>query len=134
MEVFGQEAGRTRHVVYYVDEKGREPARDFIEGIRPPAHRAKVKAWIGVLEEKTVSLREPFVKSMGEGIWELRIRHGRTWYRIFYFYHQKGAIVMMNGFQKVTAKTPPEEIERAKRAKQDVERNGIRTSRGKEKG
>ena len=50
-----------------------------------------------------------------QGIFELRAQFGSDISRILYFFIVNGCAVLTHGFIKKTEKTPPEEIERAKR-------------------
>lgn len=53
-----------------------------------------------------------------DGLFEIRIKVGNNIYRIFCFFDEGNLIILINGFQKKTDKTPKEEILRAKRLKQ----------------
>lgn len=117
-------------LVFFASPDGRVPVEEFLKDLEDPRHETKIVSWLRQLVEKNLSLREPYVKSLGEGIWELRVRHGRFWYRVLYFYHGGGEIVLTNAFRKVTAKTPPEELEEARRAKRTYEANPRRRSEG----
>jgi phage-related protein len=48
-----------------------------------------------------------------EGLYEMRVRLGRNNIRIFCFFDHKKLIILNNGFQKKTQKTPKKEIEAA---------------------
>jgi phage-related protein len=52
-----------------------------------------------------------------EGLFEIRIRFGSDTYRIFCFFDEGNLIILLNGFQKKTDKTPKNEIEKAERLK-----------------
>lgn len=61
-----------------------------------------------------------FVKHIEEGIFELRAEYKSNIYRIFFIFFDNGNIVVLfNGFQKKTQKTPRAEIEMAKRIKKE---------------
>lgn len=74
------------------------------------------------LEEKGPALREPFSKPLGDGIFEIRAKQGSNISRVLYFFVIGRKIILTNGFVKKTAKTPPGEIERAKRYRADFQR------------
>lgn len=85
--------------------------------------RAKLSGLIIVLEEKGNELREPYSKSLGDGIFELRASVGSNITRVLYFFYYGERIILTNGFVKKTQKTPRKEIELAKRRrKQFLER------------
>lgn len=79
----------------------------------------KIDWVIGIVRTLEV-IPERFFKHIegGEGLYEIRIKVGSNIYRIFCFFDQGNLVVLINGFQKKTDKTPKNEIERAKRLKQ----------------
>jgi len=52
-----------------------------------------------------------------DGLYEIRIKIGSDIYRIFCFFDKGQLVILVNGFQKKTDKTPRQEIERAERLK-----------------
>jgi len=54
-----------------------------------------------------------------EGLFEIRIEFQSNIYRIFCCFDKGQLVVLLNGFQKKTQKTPKEEIERAMRLKNE---------------
>ena len=54
-----------------------------------------------------------------EGLFEIRIEYSSNIYRIFCCFDEGRLVVLFNGFQKKTQKTPKEEIERAMRLKRE---------------
>ena len=116
--------GRDWQVVFYTDLRGRCPVREFLESL-PTKDRAKVAAWIDLLEEKGHRLRRPYVAKLGAEIYELRVRVSTLRYRILYFFWTGQRIVLTHGFVKKSGPVPASEIERAKRYRQDwLERYG----------
>ena len=62
-------------------------------------------------------LNKNFVKLVRDGVYELRAGHNGNIYRAFF---DEGNIVMLfNGFQKKTQKTPESEIEKAVKLKNE---------------
>jgi phage-related protein len=59
--------------------------------------------------------------SGSEGIYEIRIQTGSNIFRIFCFFDKEDIIVIGNGFQKKTQKTPKSEIVKAIQIKLDYE-------------
>jgi len=63
---------------------------------------------------------EKFLAPMGyEGLYEIRVEFQSNIYRIFCCFDQGRLVVLFNGFQKKTQKTPKNEIEKAMRLKQE---------------
>lgn len=56
-----------------------------------------------------------------DGLYEIRIKSGTDIYRIFCFFDQGKLIILVNGFQKKTQKTPTKEIKTALKIKDDYE-------------
>lgn len=56
-----------------------------------------------------------------DGLYEIRVKLGNDIFRIFCFFDEGKIIVLANGFQKKTQKTPKTEIEKALRIKKEYE-------------
>ena len=56
---------------------------------------------------------ERFVKFIRDGLFELRAMHNGNIYRVFFIIDDGNIIILFNGFQKKTQKTPKQEIEKA---------------------
>ena len=54
------------------------------------------------------------LKFIEEGLYELRIEYQSNIYRIFFCFDEGRIVILFNGFQKKTEKTPKKEIEKAK--------------------
>lgn len=64
---------------------------------------------------------EKFLKPLTgyQGLFEIRIEFQSNIYRIFCCFDEGKLVVLFNGFQKKSQKTPTEELERAMRLKED---------------
>ena len=51
------------------------------------------------------------------GLYEIRVEYGSDIYRVFSFFDKGQLIILVNGFQKKTQKTPKNEIELAEKLK-----------------
>ena len=58
-----------------------------------------------------------------DGLYEIRVQLGSDIFRIFCFFDEGRLVVLANGFQKKTQKTPKQEIERALKIKEEYESN-----------
>lgn len=105
-------------IIFYDKADGTEPAKDFILSLDVKM-RAKMLRTIEMLRLNGYHLREPYSKSLDDGILELRAKVGSDISRVLYFFVVGQKIILTNGFIKKTQKTPKEEIERAKRYKAD---------------
>jgi len=78
----------------------------------------KVKAkivWTFDLVEDLQRVPETYLKHIEntDGLYEIRVQLGSDIFRIFCFFNQGQLVVLANGFQKKTQKTPKKEIEMA---------------------
>lgn len=106
---------------YYEREDGTRPAEEFILA-QDKKMQAKLFLSLEFLEEKGPALREPYSKPLGDGIFEVRAKQGSDISRVLYFFVVGRKIILTNGFVKKTQKTPPREIDRAKRYRADYQR------------
>lgn len=105
-------------VEYYEKENGERPAEEFILS-QDKKMQAKIFMALELLEEMGPRLREPFSKSLGDGIFEVRAQMGSDISRVLYFFVVGRKVVLTSGFVKKTRKTPSSEIDRAKRYRAD---------------
>lgn len=56
-----------------------------------------------------------------EGLYEIRVKLGSNIFRIFCFFDEGKIIVLANGFQKKSQRTPKSEIEKALKIKKEYE-------------
>ena len=78
----------------------------------------KVKYVLSLLETED-RMPVKFIKLIRDGLYELRISYEGNTYRIFFIFDEGKIIVLFNGFQKKTQKTPRTEIEKALRIKEE---------------
>lgn len=88
--------------------------------------RVKVKEkiiWTLELITEIEKVPETYLKHIEntEGLFEIRVQHGSDIFRIFCFFDHGNLVVLANGFQKKSQKTPKKEIERALKIKQEYE-------------
>lgn len=77
------------------------------------------KVQYGLLLLKTQDrLPGKFVKFIRDGLYELRTEYSGNIYRVFFIFDEGAIVVLFNGFQKKTQKTPPSEIEKALKIKE----------------
>lgn len=108
-------------VEYYEMADGTKPAEDFILA-QDKKMRAKLLTMLEFLEEKGPELREPYSRSLGDGIFEVRAKQASDITRVLYFFIEGKKAILTNGFVKKTQRTPPAEIARAKRYRDDYHR------------
>jgi len=60
-----------------------------------------------------------FLKYLRDELFELRVEYNGNIYRIFLIFDDGNVVVLFNGFQKKTQKTPTTEIEKALKIKEE---------------
>ena len=88
--------------------------------------REKVKTkiiWTLQLIEELEKIPEVYLKHIENtvGLYEIRVQQGSDIFRIFCFFDNGKLIVLANGFQKKTQKTPKKEILKALKIREDYE-------------
>ena len=79
--------------------------------------------WTFELIEDLPRIPEIYLKHIEntDGLYEIRVQQGSDIFRIFCFFDQGQLIVITNGFQKKSQKTPKQEIELALKIKGEYE-------------
>ncbi|WP_288205468.1 type II toxin-antitoxin system RelE/ParE family toxin [uncultured Parabacteroides sp.] len=62
---------------------------------------------------------EKFVKHIKDGLYELRAEYNGNIYRLFFCFDKGKIVILFNGFQKKTKKTPIKEINKAIKLKEE---------------
>ena len=110
---------------FYKMENGKIPVQYFLYSLEPKL-RAKAFRDIELLKNLGNELREPYVKPIkgenNKGLYELRIKFSSDIARIFYFTYCNNKYILLHGFIKKSMKTPPKEIERARKYMEDYKR------------
>ena len=88
----------------------------FMETLK---EKEQEKIQYGLLLLKTqVRLSKKFVKHLRDGVSELRTEYDNNIFRVFFIFDEGKIVVLFNGFQKKTQKTPSNEIEKAIKIKE----------------
>jgi len=80
--------------------------------------------WTFRLIESQRQVPEDYLKHIEgtDGLYEIRVHLGSDIFRIFCFFDKGKLVVLANGFQKKTQKTPKSEIIKALKIKQEYEK------------
>jgi phage-related protein len=91
---------------------------DFYD-LQKPEVQDKIDWVIGLVRSLRM-IPEKYFKSLEDtnGLFEIKIKVGTDIYRIFCFFDKGNLIILLNGFNKKSDKTPKNEIEKAMRLKQ----------------
>ncbi len=109
-----------KKAIYYEDERNIRPVEEFINELDPKT-KAKVLARIEFLEERWQELRRPYVDTLEEGLYELRVIFSGNQVRVIYAYMFKDYIVLLHGIIKKTKEVPREDILKAKNRMDDFQ-------------
>ncbi|MEQ9218260.1 MAG: type II toxin-antitoxin system RelE/ParE family toxin [Cyclobacteriaceae bacterium] len=107
---------KIRTVIFY---------KDYFESffVKQNEKVQKKTIWTINLIEEIQNVPEMYLKHIKgtDGLYEVRVQVGSNIFRIFCFFDQGQLVVLMNGFQKKTQKTPKTEIEKALKIKKEYE-------------
>lgn len=106
-----------KNIYYFVDEKGRNPVKEFIDGLTVK-ERAKIFAYLIELKNQGHNLRRPMADYIGKEIYELRPKDNR----IFYFFFLKDTAVLLHAIKKKTNKIPKNCLNLCVKRKNEVEK------------
>ena len=104
-------------LVFFETGNGRRPVEEYLAKLGTK-EKTRVRFGLELLEQLGLELRAPHVKSMGNKLWELRIR-GQRQHRIFYFAFTGKTLILLHAFTKKTQQTPAAEKETAMRRMND---------------
>ncbi len=113
-------------IIFYDDKDGHSEVEAFIKDLRERSlvskdariNFNKVVAYLDLLEEIGTRVGEPVTKHLDGEIWELRPLSNR----ILYAFYKDDTFILLHHFKKKSQKTPPGEIEKAKRELEDYKR------------
>jgi len=88
--------------------------RFYVE--QPPKVQEKIEYVLRIVRQ-VERVPKTFLQHMEdtEGLYEIRVEYGSNIFRIFCCFDEGNLVVLFNGFQKKTQKTPKEELTLAKR-------------------
>ena len=111
-----------KKVVFYKNARGDSPVEEFLDTLTDK--QTKKVAWVlRVIRDLDIIPKEYFKKLGATDLWEVRAQIGSNAIRILGFFEGDNFIVLTNGFQKKTQKTPKKEIDLAeKRMKEYLSR------------
>ena len=105
-------------IEFYESEDNKTPVSDFLDSLDYKM-AAKLVGLMEILAEKGPELRMPYSKHLDDGIFELRCKQGSNITRTLYFFYSGKRIIVTNGNNKKTDKTPSNEIKLAKERRFD---------------
>ena len=103
-----------RIIIY--ENNGKSPVKELLEDLNKTKNKdsliklKKINLYIRLLSQRGLALREPYIKKIENNIWELRPLR----YRIIFTIKDE-CIILIHYFIKKTRKTPIDEIVKARR-------------------
>lgn len=88
---------------------------EFLKDQTPQVRKkiTQVLVWISTIDRLPVSILKT-IKTV-KGLYEIRIEYAGNIFRVFCCFDEGELIILFNGFQKKTQKTPTNEIEKAEK-------------------
>lgn len=97
-----------RHIVVFG-----EHFKEFRRTLDREALKKMYKVLTLIMTIETVPVK--FLKAIEgrNGLYEIRVEHGNNIYRIFCCFDEGNLVILFNGFQKKTQKTPKDQLDKA---------------------
>lgn len=114
-------------ISFYKDRQGRKPVREYIKELSTKKDRQskktldKIHEYLNILSLNGTRAGLPYVRHIEGEIWELRPAQDR----IFFAAWLDGQFVLLHQFTKKTQKTPPREIEKARKRLEEIKERGL---------
>ncbi|MDI6402439.1 type II toxin-antitoxin system RelE/ParE family toxin [Balneolaceae bacterium ANBcel3] len=95
-----------RQIIFYKTQSGKSPVADFLDSLN--AKQAKKVTWVLHLIENSKRVPQEYFKKLSgtSDIWEVRVQSGSNIFRLLGFVDNGRFVVLTNGFQKKSQKTP----------------------------
>ena len=108
-----------RTIIFYILNSVEYPVADFLDQLT--SKQAQKVAWVLQLVEELDVVPVTYFKKLvnTDNIWEVRVQIGNDILRLLGFLDDGNLVVLTNGFQKKTQKTPKLEIDIAESRKRD---------------
>jgi phage-related protein len=106
------------NLIFYTAERGDSPLDDFLDGLDKKS-RAKVAAYLSLLEEQGPNLKRPYADIVRGKIRELRIHYSSNQFRILYFFQMFDQIVLVHALSKKTPQLKRKDIDLAEKRMDD---------------
>jgi phage-related protein len=100
-------------VVFYKTEAGNEPVREWLKSMPREDIKTAQYAW---------PLGMPLIRKMERGLWEVRSSISQGIARVI-FTIKDSMMILLHGFVKKSQKTPPNELDTARRRLNNLEKD-----------
>lgn len=106
---------KSESIIEFYEKDGDCPVRDFLNDILNNKLKSKILKDITKLSLLGNKARMPLSRYVEDGILELRTEQNSNYSRIFYFFVFGNKIILTNGYVKKTNKLDKEELNKAKK-------------------
>lgn len=114
-----------RKVSFYTTADGKCPVAEFIDS--QPAKVAQKIAWVLKAVQEIEKVPKSYFKKISDtDFYEVRIELSGNIYRLLGFFHNGNIVILTNGFQKKTQKTPENELDICEKRMKDYINRGKR--------
>lgn len=114
-----------RKVSFYTTADGKCPVAEFIDS--QPAKVAQKIAWVLKAVQEIEKVPKTYFKKISDtDFYEVRIELSGNIYRLLGFFHNGNIVILTNGFQKKTQKTPENELDVCEKRMKDYINRGKR--------
>lgn len=106
-----------RRINFFSTESGNKPVQEFLDSLTDK--QAGKILWVLRLVKEYEKVPRQYFKELvnTDELWEIRIALSSNTFRLIGFFDGKHLIILTNGFQKKTQKTPRKEIALAQKRK-----------------
>lgn len=113
-------------IIFYKDVNAKEPVKEFLDKILKKNRSLWVQTIGGLEKIKHKNYqKEPLSKTLGNSLWEIRIRSRNDILRIIYTFTKNREIILLHGFIKKTQKIPKKELNIAKQRLKEATKGKI---------
>ena len=108
-----------KKINFYTTKNGKCPISDFLDSLS--GKQVQKVAWVLQMIEELDVIPATYLKKLTntDGIWEVRVQVSGNIFRLLGFFDGDNLVVLNNGFQKKTQKTPTKEIKIAEKRRKD---------------
>ena len=108
-----------QQIEFYKTEDEESPVEEWLSTI-PKTAFTKLVRNMKLLKEFNLTLKEPYVKPLGDKLYEIRAKDTNGIYRVIYFAYTGKRFIMLHGFTKKTQKTPSRDLKLSKKRMEEI--------------
>lgn len=106
-------------IEFYKTAGDDSPVEEWMSSIPKTAYTKLIRT-MKLLREFNITLKEPYVKPLGDKLYEIRVKDTNGIYRVVYFAYTGKKFIMLHGFTKKTQKTPMKELKLSKQRMEEI--------------